>query len=315
MRRCGHWPRGSRAMWRDSNLLTLGLGTHAINARLRNGFVRGPLPRRLLRGPGAPRPTGPHRRRPSSRAVPRRRQPRLGRLPLWSSLATTNPPRSPSPKATAAHAHPHPSLPVVRATRHHPPTRRPPPPAPLAPPSTSAPRLTSTRRSRLVNDGRLNGYLRLTALCEVLQRNPYHPGTRLLTPFGREPPQPTRSPFEDEFLAFIAKYDLPTPQINVHVNGRRSTRTFRRPSSSSNSTAGTPTKTTRRSKTTANATPTTSTTATAPSASPNSASGPSPTTRRHASSGSSTARRRNQRSRRARRTWPSACPPAPDPRC
>ncbi len=83
-----------------------------------------------------------------------------------------------------------------------------------------APRLTATQRSRLVNDGRLNGYLRLTALTEVLQRNPRHPGTKLLTPFAETPRNPTRSPFEDDFLAFIHKYDLPIPQINVKVNGR-----------------------------------------------------------------------------------------------
>ena len=83
-----------------------------------------------------------------------------------------------------------------------------------------APRLTARQRRRLVNDGRLNGYLRLPALEEVLQRNPYHPGTTLLRPFVENPRNPTRSPFEDDFLAFIQKYNLPTPQINVDVNGR-----------------------------------------------------------------------------------------------
>jgi hypothetical protein len=84
-----------------------------------------------------------------------------------------------------------------------------------------APRLTSKQRRRWVNDGRLNGYLRLDALQDVLQRNRYHPGTKLLTSFAdSNPGNPTRSPFEDDFRAFVARYDLPTPQINVHVNGR-----------------------------------------------------------------------------------------------
>jgi hypothetical protein len=31
---------------------------------------------------------------------------------------------------------------------------------------------------------------------------------------------PTRSPFEDAFLAFTKRFDLPTPKINVWLNGR-----------------------------------------------------------------------------------------------
>jgi hypothetical protein len=47
-----------------------------------------------------------------------------------------------------------------------------------------------------------------------------HPGARLLRPFSEDHTNPTRSAFEDDFLAFVARYGLPTPQINVHVNGR-----------------------------------------------------------------------------------------------
>ena len=54
----------------------------------------------------------------------------------------------------------------------------------------------------------------------MLARNPYHPGTRLLKPFAESAGNPTRSTFEDDFRAFIAKYDLPTPVINTMVNGR-----------------------------------------------------------------------------------------------
>jgi very-short-patch-repair endonuclease len=84
-----------------------------------------------------------------------------------------------------------------------------------------APRLTGKQRRRMVNDGRLNGYLRLDALQDVLDRNRYHPGTKLLTSFADSNRRnPTRSPFEDDFLAFIANHGLPTPQINVRLNGR-----------------------------------------------------------------------------------------------
>ena len=84
-----------------------------------------------------------------------------------------------------------------------------------------APRLTGKQLTRLVNDQRRDGRVRLAALDDVITRNPYHPGTKLLTPFATSNPgNPTRSPFEDDFLAFVAKYGLPTPQINVHVNGR-----------------------------------------------------------------------------------------------
>ena len=128
-----------------------------------------------------------------------------------------------------------------------------------------APRLTARQRRRLVNDGRLNGYVRLFALEEVLQRNPYHPGTRLLRPFVENPHNPTRSPFEDDFLA----YPEIQPPHPAHQRRRQRPRGRRLLS------GGQPT-------------PTTSTTATAPSASPNSASPPRPTTKPHACRGSST---------------------------
>jgi hypothetical protein len=83
-----------------------------------------------------------------------------------------------------------------------------------------APRLTAKQRTRLVNDARRDGYLHPDSFTDILARNPYHPGTKLLTPFADTSTNPTRSPFEDEFLAFVQRYGLPTPQINVIVNGR-----------------------------------------------------------------------------------------------
>jgi hypothetical protein len=82
-----------------------------------------------------------------------------------------------------------------------------------------APRLTAKQRTRLINDGRLSGYLHLAALNDVLARNPHHPGTRLLTPLAKDPGNPTRSGFEDDFKLFCAQYGLPAPLINTYVNG------------------------------------------------------------------------------------------------
>jgi hypothetical protein len=83
-----------------------------------------------------------------------------------------------------------------------------------------APRLTVKQRTRLVNNARRDGHLHPDSFSDVLARNPLHPGTRLLRPFAEDHINPTRSPFEDDFLAFVARYGLPTPRINVHVNGR-----------------------------------------------------------------------------------------------
>jgi hypothetical protein len=78
-----------------------------------------------------------------------------------------------------------------------------------------APGLPAKKLTRLVNDTRRENHLGLDALRDVLDRNPYHPGTKLLRPFLEEPGNPTDSEFEDAFRAFIAKYELPTPVINI----------------------------------------------------------------------------------------------------
>ncbi len=83
-----------------------------------------------------------------------------------------------------------------------------------------APRLTNKAISRLVNDARLDGFLRPGALQDALERNPRHPATKLLKPFAHDTTNATRSPFEDDFLAFVEKYGLPKPEINFPFNGR-----------------------------------------------------------------------------------------------
>jgi hypothetical protein len=82
-----------------------------------------------------------------------------------------------------------------------------------------APTLTKTQLTRLVNNARLDGHLRPDALHDILTRNPLHPGAKLLTPFLDSPGNPTKSEFEDAFLAFTTRYHLPTPLINTKVNG------------------------------------------------------------------------------------------------
>jgi hypothetical protein len=90
-----------------------------------------------------------------------------------------------------------------------------------------APRLPATQLTRLVNDQRRDGRLRLAALDDIIARHPHHPGTTLLRPFVQNPRTSS------------------TP----------------RPASSSNSTAATSTTTRTHSETTASATPKTSSTA------------------------------------------------------
>jgi len=84
-----------------------------------------------------------------------------------------------------------------------------------------APTLTHKQLTRLVNDALRQKLLRPAALSDVLERNPYHPGTKLLIRFIDSPNNPTNSDFEDEFLAFVEKYGLPRPEINFPFNGRK----------------------------------------------------------------------------------------------
>lgn len=84
-----------------------------------------------------------------------------------------------------------------------------------------APRLPPKQLTRLVNDALRAKRLRPLALQDILERNPRHPGTKLLTPFQETAASPTDSPFEDEFRAFVATYGLPMPEFNFPLNGRR----------------------------------------------------------------------------------------------
>jgi hypothetical protein len=82
-----------------------------------------------------------------------------------------------------------------------------------------APDLPAKRLVRIVNDGRRSGLLRLPALTDVIQRFPRHPGCARVRPLLERPTGPTRSEFEDAFLAFCDRFGFPRPKVNVEVNG------------------------------------------------------------------------------------------------
>jgi hypothetical protein len=84
-----------------------------------------------------------------------------------------------------------------------------------------APQLTEKALTRLVNDERREGRVRPEALQDIVERNPLHPGTTLLEPFVEDPRAPTDSPLEDDFLAFIRRFNLPMPQTNIWLHGRK----------------------------------------------------------------------------------------------
>jgi hypothetical protein len=84
-----------------------------------------------------------------------------------------------------------------------------------------APSLDPERLTRLVNDTRRNHHLGLDALHGVLDRNPYHPGTKLLRPFVDDRANPTASGLEDLFRAFIKTYGLPEPVINFNLRRKQ----------------------------------------------------------------------------------------------
>jgi hypothetical protein len=84
-----------------------------------------------------------------------------------------------------------------------------------------APSLPAKQLTRVVNDARRAHHVGLDALRDVLPRNPLHPGTKLLRPFIDNPANPTASAPEDLFLAFIKKYNLPTPVINLNLRRKQ----------------------------------------------------------------------------------------------
>jgi len=82
-----------------------------------------------------------------------------------------------------------------------------------------APRLSNRQLTRMVNDARHAGFVKVAALTETLDRCPNHPGAervRVVLAPGRGP---TRSDFEDIFIALALEHGLPVPKVNTMVNG------------------------------------------------------------------------------------------------
>jgi hypothetical protein len=74
--------------------------------------------------------------------------------------------------------------------------------------------------TRALNTGRQNGHVDLDALAEVSDRYPRHPGrAKLKAVLGLSGRRPTRSGFEDDFVAFCRQFGLPTPETGVIVAG------------------------------------------------------------------------------------------------
>jgi very-short-patch-repair endonuclease len=83
-----------------------------------------------------------------------------------------------------------------------------------------APHLSARVLSRTVNEAIRADRLSRVELAEVADRLRGHRGARRLRRHAAAEHNPTRSAFEDDFLAFCARFALPTPRINVRVAGR-----------------------------------------------------------------------------------------------
>jgi very-short-patch-repair endonuclease len=79
------------------------------------------------------------------------------------------------------------------------------------------PLLEPRDRARTISDALHGPFVTQSQLADVRHRFPGHPGAKLLDPFldGNL----TRSPFEDDFIAFCRRHNLPRPQVNVRVAG------------------------------------------------------------------------------------------------
>jgi hypothetical protein len=73
--------------------------------------------------------------------------------------------------------------------------------------------------TRAVHEARLNRHLRLDALADILARSPGRARMRL-KPHVEHQTGPTRSAFEDAFLAFAQRVGLPRPLTTHVVTGR-----------------------------------------------------------------------------------------------
>lgn len=82
-----------------------------------------------------------------------------------------------------------------------------------------APRMRPRSLTRAVNDWRRAKLITLADLADVARRFPLQPGAPLIRNHAETDQNPTRSDFEDDFLPFCRRYNLPTPRINIMLHG------------------------------------------------------------------------------------------------
>ena len=200
-------------------LLDLGLGEDAIQYRVRTGRLY-----RLHRGVYAvgQRPVSPH-----AHAIAAVLACGAHAALSHSSAATlwgiSNRWSSPL-EVTARTAHRHTGLRVHRSSRLTPRDVTVHFGIPVTSPARTlfdnARRLDDRALARAVNDQRRACYLSLGDLAELLARHPATRATnRLRKQIARPDRAPTRSEFEDAFLAFAERYALPEPDVNTRVAG------------------------------------------------------------------------------------------------
>lgn len=82
-----------------------------------------------------------------------------------------------------------------------------------------APVIPAKSLTRFINDGRRREILAISEIADVVGRFPHHSGAALLRQHIVNPTGPTRSEFEDAFIAFCRRHNLPTPKVNTTVAG------------------------------------------------------------------------------------------------
>jgi very-short-patch-repair endonuclease len=78
--------------------------------------------------------------------------------------------------------------------------------------------LDDTSLTRAVNEARLQRLVTLADLATLITRSPGRATSRL-KPHLDHATQPTRSQFEDAFLAFAERHNLPRPEVNQQIAG------------------------------------------------------------------------------------------------
>lgn len=84
-----------------------------------------------------------------------------------------------------------------------------------------APSLSDDKRKRLGNNARVRWATRVTdeQIADIVERNPRHPGAKLLAWFIGE--RVSESPLEDLLFPWCDRYDVPRPETQVRLHGFR----------------------------------------------------------------------------------------------